>query len=65
MTYLSMEQKEILTSALKLKLTQLTKLEKKIKAELGDDSDAAKAVLKEITLTQELFRTIELSKGEK
>ena len=65
MYHLNIEQKEILTSALKLKLTQLTKLEKKVQAELGEDSDAAKAVLKEITLTQELFRTIELSKGEK
>jgi len=55
-------QKYILTSALKLKLVQLVSLEKKVKAELGDDAEAAKAVLKELTLVQELYRDIELSK---
>lgn len=55
-------QKEIVTSALKLKLASLLKLEKSVKAELGENSEAAKNVLKEVTAVQELFREIELSK---
>lgn len=61
---LNSEQKEILTVALKLRLAQLISLEKKIKAELGDNAQASKEVLKELTFTQELFRQIELSKAK-
>ncbi len=64
MQILTLEQKELLTRALKLQLQQLLKLEKKVKSEVGENSEAAKAVLKDITLVQELFREIELSKGQ-
>lgn len=65
MITLSAAQKELVTSGLKFKLAELEKLHKVFKGGTGPNmAEAEKAVLKELTLCQELFREIELSKKQ-